>query len=591
MDRDSEHAIVAALAPGGAVARQALGVTAFGLVTGALASIASIAFVDAYRWLNDVLLIAPASREQISDPPLLAAATLTVPAVAGLLVGLCNRFLIPGGRAYGPPHVIREAQSGAGHVGIRGGLASAGAAILSLGGGASVGQYGPLVHLGGTLGSAAGRWLRAGTGLGTIGIGCGVAAAISTAFSAPIAGVLFAHEVVLRHYSLKAFAPITVASALGYFLAEKVFLRDPLFRIEAIPAIGATEFALFVLMGIAGAAVAVSFMNGVLYMGRLASRLHVPDIARPALAGFVLGVIALGAPEVLGMGFETLERALVPGALSAEQLAVILVAKMGAAALCLGFGFAGGVTGPALVIGTLFGALAGHGVLLFTPAESGLVVVYAIVGLAAVTSPVMGAPIATILIVFELTRNYELTTAVMIAVAFSNLVAYRFFGRSMFDVQLLRSGFDLGFGRDKVILDRTPIAPWVTDAYVELGSGVSCRDARAVIVGAAAEDAQVVDAQGRYLGAVDLGRLDAAVDAGEGEVTIESYVVRPAVVLDTRTSIWQAFARAKDFNGHAVPVVGGGGSGRLAGVVPEPVLIRAYLDTVRGIRDEEHAIP
>lgn len=591
MDRDSEHTVTEALAPIGSVAGRALRVILFGVMTGGLACLATVGFAAAYQALNDLLLISPESRAATDSLALLVMATIAVPTVGGLAVGLCNRYFIDGERAHGPAHVIRAAQSGDGRIGIRGGLASATAAILSLGSGASVGQYGPLVHLGSTLGSALGRWTRGGSGLGTIGIGCGVAAAIATAFNAPIAGVLFAHEVVLRHYSLKAFAPITVAATLAYFLAEKAFLQTPLFRIGEVPEPGVTDLVLIIGVGIGGALLAVAFMKSVLYSGQLAGRAPVPDFARPAMAGLLLGIVALGIPEALGMGFETLRTALDPLGFAPMHIAMILAAKVVVTALCLGFGFAGGITGPALVIGTLFGALVGHGVGGVVVGDPAGITLYAIVGMAAVTSPVMGAPISTVLIVFEMTRNYDLTTAVLITVVFSNLVAYRLFGRSMFDVQLRRAGFDLRYGRDKVVLDETSIGPWVVDDYLRLPPETSCREARAVIVDADAEEAQVISGDEYYLGVIDLSRLDAAVDAGQGEEAIAARVVRPAVVLDTTTSIWQALARVRGFNGHAVPVVGAGRSQRLAGVVPEPVLIRAYLDTIGRIRDEDHATP
>jgi len=213
------------------------------------------------------------------------------------------------------------------------------------------------------------------------------------------------------------------------------------------------------------------------------------------------------------------------------------------------------------------------------------------VGMASVVSPVMGAPITTVLIVFELTHNYDVTIAVLITVVFSNLVAYRLFGRSMFDVQLHRAGFDLRYGRDKVVLDDTSIGPWVSDDYVRFEPDVTCREARRIVMAADVEEAQVVSPADRYLGVVDLSRLDAALDAGEGDRPIADRVVWPAVVIDTHMSIWQALGRVKDFNGHAVPVLGGGESERLAGVVPEPALIRAYLDTLARLRDEENATP
>jgi len=591
MRPDVAYRLKQAAAPGVTLARRAAGVILFGAVTGGLASLAALAFVASIIGLNDFLLLSPSGRATAA-PALVALATLAVPVIGGLVVGGFNRYLLPAGLAQGPPEVIRHAQSGDGRIGLRGGLASAVAALVALGSGASVGQYGPLVHLGGTLGSTIGRWTQGSGQMATVGIGCGVAAAIATAFSAPIAGLLFAHEVVLRHYSLKAFAPITVAATTGYFLNHTVFQREPLFVIEAIPVIDAGDLAIFVLIGILGAGVAVAFMRAVLYAARLARAMAgVPDWLKPAVAGFGVGALALGVPEILGMGTETLRDVLTPAQIGLRQVALILVLKILATALCLGFGFTGGIFSPAILIGTLFGALVGQVLLLVTGGDPAVVTLYAVCGLAAVTSAVIGAPITTILIVFELTRNYELTTAVMVSVVFSSLVSYRLFGRSMFDVELLVTGFDLTYGRDQVVLDDTSIGPWVCDDYVRLAPGTSCREARRRIVAADTEEAQVVADDERYLGVVDLARLDAMLDAGRGDAPIDELVHWPAVVLDTHTSIWRALARVKHFNGHAVPVIGPGRSERLAGVVPEPALIRAHLDTIQRIRDEEHATP
>ena len=112
---------------------------------------------------------------------------------------------------------------------------------------------------------------------------------------------------------------------------------------------------------------------------------------------------------------------------------------------------------PALLVGILFGAFAGNGAELVVGEYRSDIAIYAICGMVAVASAVIGAPLTAILIVFELTRNYDLATAAMVSVVFSNLVAYRIFGRSLFDVQLIRRGFDLSAGRDRVILPRAPL--------------------------------------------------------------------------------------------------------------------------------------
>ena len=416
-------------------------IAVLGMVVGVLTSLAAIGFVELVFALNDWLLIAPRSRFMVDDTRLLLLATVCVPALGGLVVGVLHRF-IPERRSHGPPDVIRAVQGLDGRIPARSGFLSALASVVSLGAGASVGQYGPLAHLGATLGSLVARISRDTRWMATVGVGCGVAAAISTAFNAPIAGIVFAHEVILRHYSLRAFAPITVAASMGYVVANVVFERPPLFRVEAISVGFAPEFLGFILIGAAGAFVAVLYMRAILYSGRIAGKLPVADYLKPMLAGAVLGLVAIWLPDILGIGKETLRFAVIDHAFAPGELAFLLAAKILATALCIGFGFAGGVFSPALLIGILFGALAGNGAELLLGELRSDVAIYAICGMVAVTSAVIGAPLTTILIVFELTRNYDLATAAMVSVVFSNLVSYRIFGRSLFDVQLRMRGFD-----------------------------------------------------------------------------------------------------------------------------------------------------
>ena len=324
----------------------------FGVVLGAIASLFAIGFVDMVKWLNSVLFVTFRSRQAVSPESGLAMLLFLLPAVGGLLVGLLIR-LIPNKRPHAPADVIRAVQS-AKEIPVRAGFITAGAALIGLGSGASVGQYGPLVHLGGTIGSAISRFCKVEPGLG---IGCGVAAAISTAFSAPIAGIIFAHEVVLRHYSLRAFAPITVASTTGLFIADQIFHRPALFEVSVARSVAAPEFFAFVVIGASGALVAVGYMRAILAAHRIGDWVKLPAWLKPAIAGLGVGITAQWIPEILGAGTETLRFAITPGAYGAAELSIILLAKILATALCLGFGFAGGVFSPALLIGVLFGAV------------------------------------------------------------------------------------------------------------------------------------------------------------------------------------------------------------------------------------------
>ena len=565
-------------------------IAALGLVVGVITSLAAIGFVELVFALNDWLLIAPRSRFMVDDARLLLIATVCVPALGGLVVGVLHRF-IPERRSHGPPDVIRAVQGFDGRIPARSGFLSALASVVSLGAGASVGQYGPLAHLGATLGSLVARISRDNRWMATVGVGCGVAAAISTAFNAPIAGIVFAHEVILRHYSLRAFAPITVAATMGYVVANVVFERPPLFRVEAISVGFAPEFLGFILIGAVGAFVAVFYMRAILCSGRIAGKLPVADYLKPMLAGAVLGLAAIWLPDILGIGKETLRFAVIDHAFAPGELAFLLAAKILATALCIGFGFAGGVFSPALLIGILFGALAGNGAELALGELRSDVAVYAICGMVAVTSAVIGAPLTTILIVFELTRNYDLATAAMVSVVFSNLVSYRIFGRSLFDVQLRMRGFDLSAGRESVILDHRLIESYVTRDYTTLAPDMPLGDARSRLLAARTHEGYVVDANGAYLGTVKLAELEAREpDDGLGPEAAVARLAEPeALILTPKTSIRAAMEQMGDFVGESIPVLEEGDGGRMLGVVFEASIVRAYLDTMNDIRREENA--
>ena len=567
---------------------------ALGMVVGALASLAAIGFVDLVLLLNEWLLISPRSRFMQENRALLLAATVCVPAAGGLVVGLVHRYGIPEGRPHGPPDVIRAVQGLDGRVPLRSGFLSALTSLVSLGAGASVGQYGPLAHLGGTLGSFLARLNRHTERSATVWVGCGVAAAISTAFNAPLAGLVFAHEVILRHYSLRAFAPITVAAAAGHVVANVIFERPPLFRVEAMSVVAAPEFLGFIVIGVGGAFVAVAYMRAILHSGRLAQRVPVADWLKPMLAGAVLGLAAIGMPDILGIGKEALRFAVIDHAFAPGELALLLVAKILATALCLGFGFAGGVLSPALLVGILFGAFAGNGAELLVGELRSDIAIYAICGMVAVASAVIGAPLTTILIVFELTRNYDLTIAAMVSVVFSNLVASRVFGRSLFDVQLRMRGFDLSAGREKVILERRPIEGHVSQDYTSLDPDLTLEDAKAHLLASRRNAGHVVDAGGTYLGTVKLAELLAAEGEG-GECgsasgsPVSRLATREEPLLTPKTSIWSAMERMGDFVGEAIPVLEEEGGGRMVGVVSEAAVVKAYRDTMDEIRREENA--
>ena len=203
-----------------------LAISLVGLVVGLIASFATIGFVELVSSLTDILYVSPSSRENMEGDHL-GLITMAVLTIGGLVVGLILRYGVNENDSFGPPDTIYAVQLHERLPPPVAGVTTTIAAMLSLGCGASVGQYGPLVYLGTLVGQICNRLPFGLRDVRNIAIACGVAAAISTAFNAPIAALIFTHEVILRHYSLRMFAAVTVASACGYLVANVIFKHPP----------------------------------------------------------------------------------------------------------------------------------------------------------------------------------------------------------------------------------------------------------------------------------------------------------------------------------------------------------------------------
>ena len=555
---------------------------------GAVTSLGTLAFLWALDSLNAVLMWLPWAAHQTKNGAWWLLVLFILPVFGGLLVGLICRTL-PNSRPRGPADVVESVQTFRGRIPAAEGGRSVLASLLGLGVGASAGQYGPLVHLGATVGSVISRVTGRSAWAGSTAIACGVAAAIATAFTAPIAGVLFAHEVVLRHFSLRAFAPVTVAAIVGYVIASFVLNQRPMLDSADLSVMHAGDYLLFVVLGVMSALVAVVFMKALIWTGRYAERLSVEAWVRPALAGVPVGLCLIWIPEVTGIGLETMRLILSGSHFEGHELLILFPMKIALTVICVGFGLATGVFTPALVIGLMFGALIGQGLELlpqFGYSEIGL---FAICGAVAVASPVIGAPLSAILIVFELTRNYELTTAAMLSVVFANMVSYRLFGRSWFDHQLNERGLDISQGRDRLVLrqHRVDELPFVMPLTVQITEPVA--QVVRKIEEQELETAWLIDDAGLLRGRVEIGALRQQISEGLEDRAVGDVGKDIDIVLGADTSFTLALDRALDSSWEWLPVVESDNHRVFLGVVSRSSIMRRYQAIISDIREEEQA--
>jgi chloride channel protein, CIC family len=370
----------------------------------------------------------------------------------GLIVGVVNHVAMPGRRPSGIADVIKAAQADDGRMSVKGGIIGAALTALSIGCGASVGREGPAVHIGASLSA----WVAALLGMparhARTLLGCGAAAAVAASFNAPIAGALFAHEVVVGHYGLRALAPVVMASASATVVSRWWYGDFPAFSVPPSAMHNFAELPAFAVLGVGCGGLAVLFMAGLIRTSREVGRLPLPAWLRPVIGAVIVAAIALVEPRVLGVGYEAMDLAL-RGGLAWHAILLLLGAKFVATIASLGFGFHGGVFSPSLILGAVFGGALGSAMAALFPDLASGPAAYALVGAAAMSSAVLGAPISTALIVFELTADYRLAVAVMVAVVVSNQVA-RGFARmpSYFHWQLAARGIDLDRESDHAFL-------------------------------------------------------------------------------------------------------------------------------------------
>ncbi|WP_093030267.1 chloride channel protein [Ruegeria marina] len=427
------------------------------LVIGIAAGLAAVGFRKGINWLQAALY----GTEDVHFLHSFAEHLpwywiLLIPAVGGLVVGVVLHRTTPDGRCRSVADVIEGAALTDGRVEIRAGIGSMIASLITLSSGGSSGREGPVVHMAGVISTWVCQKINADGITGRDLLGCAVAAAVSASFNAPIAGALFALEVVLRHFAVHAFAPITIAAVAGT-VVNRLERGDVTEFVLETP--GSLQFYVelpaFLLLGLICGFVSLLLMRAIFFADtfgtHVQNRIGLPRWLRPAVAGALLGLVAIWFPHIIGVGYETTIRAL-SGDLALGTAVLFAVVKTAALAITMGGRMGGGVFSPSLMVGALTGLAFGLIATSLLPEVSGTHALYAYAGMGAVAAAVLGAPISTTLIVFELTGDWQIGLAVMVSVSMSTALASRLVDRSFFLTQLERRNVHLAAGPQAYLL-------------------------------------------------------------------------------------------------------------------------------------------
>jgi CIC family chloride channel protein len=459
--------------------------------------------------------------------------------------------------------------------------------VLSAGAGASVGLEAGYTQLGSGVASRFGQWLRLRRGDLRMLVGCGAAAAIATAFNAPLAGAFYAFELILGSYTLATLLPVSIAALVGTLVGRATLGVAPIFVLHQPFPLSGREFALAVLLGAISAGLGILVMWGITTVETWLRRVALPRWLRQAAGGVVLALLALAFPQVLGAGHGAILIDLGAG-FPLPLLLGLIVAKIAASAISIGSGFRGGLFSTSLLIGSLVGTAFALVAQRLLPGLEGSETAFALIGMGALAAAVVGAPVTMILLVLEATGDFSVTLGVTVGVVAASFI--------------LRQTFNYSFSTWRFHLRGVPIRSphdigWIGDLTV---GRLMRRDARTVPAGLPLAELRVrfpagqvkylfvLDDRARYVGAVDLAEAHAAeLDDRLASLAAGDLAKGAMHVAAPGDNIRVALSRFVAGRTEVLAVISPNDE-RLVGYLSEAYALRRYTDALEKLRADEH---
>lgn len=554
------------------------------VVVGSVTALGAIVFIWLLRQISGFAL---ATTVRFGVPGMLAFMTL-----AGVIVGfLIDRFAAEA-KGHGVPEVMEAVALRGGRIRPRVAAVKVLASAITIGSGGSAGREGPIVQVGSALGSTLGQLLHfSEEHLRTL-VACGAAAGIAATFNAPIAGSLFALEVILGRLTVRHFGAI-VLSAVSASVVSRAALGDqPAFDVPAYGVNHLGEIPLYAVLGICAALMAVLFIKVLYGAEERFDKWQVPLPLKTALGMFLTGLVALAVPgrAVLGPGLDLMGDIIaVDVDLSLGMLALLLFGKMLATTFTLGSGNSGGVFAPSLFMGAALGGIVG---IIGQNLWPGVVInpgAYAIVGMAAMFAGAARAPITAILIVFEMSSDYKLILPLMLATVIATLLAEVLHPDSIYTLKLRLKGINWGSGRDQDILQGVMVGEVARRMELEqVPTSASLTAVTDALAHSHYNTLPVIDEVGKLWGVVSVSDVERAVEGGKTEGLTASDIGTgwPHLrVAYAEEPIGVALSRMGTRGLGRLPVVLREDPYRLVGLIGRQDIIRAY-DLALTRRDE-----
>ncbi len=563
-----------------AILRSPAGLVTLALLTGFGAGVGAIAF----RWLIGAFtrLFIGQSAEGLTSQPIHPALPgfgvwfiVAVPVVGGLLYGPLIEQFAREARGHGVPEVMFSVAEQGGRIRPRVAVVKSLASAICLGSGGSVGREGPIVQIGSALGSAVGQALRVGESNLRLLVACGAAGGISATFNAPIAGVFFSLELILRDFEVRSFGSVVLASVTADVVSRAAFGSSSFFALPPFAIVSLWEYPLYGLLGLVAALAGLAFVRILYGTEDLIDRLWTPrpEWLRPVVGGFFLGLLLLALPQLYGVGYAPLEQA-IDGQDTLVLVLVLLIGKMVATSLTIGIGGSGGVFAPSLFMGGMLGTAFGIVANAIAPGSVAPAGAYGLVGMGAVFAAAAHAPITSVLILFELTGDYQIILPMLTAIAVSAGVSTLLTSDTIYTLKLRRRGIDVLRGRAASLMGLIPVSEAMRSVPSPLAASASLDEVVDRLVAEGVEALPVVDENGVYVGILTSDAAEESMRANALDATAGDLAQRVPPVRADET-LEQALDRLLAQGAAGLPVLDAA-DGRVVGWLTHRDLLRAY---------------
>jgi CIC family chloride channel protein len=499
---------------------------------------------------------------------------VAAPVIGGLIYGPLVARFAPEARGHGVPEVMLAVHRAGGRIRPQVPVVKSLASALCIGSGGSVGREGPIVQIGSALGSMIGQLTRVSESQLRLLVACGAAGGISATFNTPIAGVFFALELILRNFETQSFGLVVLSSVAADAIGRAAFGNHAFLTLPAFRFSSPLELVLYAGLGLLGTLVGVAFIR-LLYAGEdLADRLwRGPDWLRPGVGGILLGLLLLAVPQMYGVGYPVLERA-VGGHYLLLALLGLLAAKLLATSLTMWIGGSGGVFAPSLFMGAMLGAAYGtvvHHLLPHLAAASGA---YGLVGMGAVFAAAARAPITAVIVVFELTGDYNIILPLMFAIVVATALSHRISRDTIYTLKLRRRGIDIEAPRARRLMAGTSVAAAMGRPPRPLRLEQPAAEIIERFANERSDSLPVTDPDGILVGVVAAVDLERAVTRDSGQLRLAGDLMRDAPTVRAEDSLEAAVEVLAAGDDEGVPVVDD--ERRMVGWITHRRVLRAY---------------